>query len=34
MKINSNSISIKDVTTHLGTFDILSNNKLEVFLLL
>lgn len=31
MKINSNSIRIKDVTTHLGTFDISSNNKLEVF---
>lgn len=31
MKINSNSIRIKDVTTHLGTFDILSNNRLEVF---
>ena len=31
MKINSNSIKIKDVTTHLGTFDISSNNKLEVF---
>ena len=31
MEINNNSIRIKDVTTHLGTFDILSNNKLEVF---
>lgn len=31
MKINSNSIKIKDVTHHLGTINISSNNKLEVF---
>lgn len=31
MKINNNSIKIKDVTTHLGTFNVSSSNKLEVF---
>lgn len=31
MEVNNNSIKIKEVTTHLGTFDILSNTKLEVF---